>query len=58
MSYYQLNRDKLLEKVKDRYHNGDGKEKAAKYYKNNQNILKEKTKNQYRIETYLKRKKK
>lgn len=29
MSYHQLNRDKLLEKARDRYHNGDGKEKAT-----------------------------
>ena len=33
MSYCQLNRVKLLEKAKDRYHNGTGK-KIAKYYKN------------------------
>ena len=33
MSYCQLNRVKLLEKAKDRYHNGTGK-KIAKYYQN------------------------
>ena len=46
MSYYQLNRDKLLEKTKNRYHNGSGK-KVAKYYEDNQEVLKEKTRNQY-----------
>ena len=35
MNYYQLNRDTLLEKAKDRYHNGDRNEKAAKYYEHN-----------------------
>ena len=29
VSYYQSNRQKLLQKVKGRYHNGGGKEKAA-----------------------------
>ena len=28
MSYYCFNRQKLLEKAKDRYHNGGSKEKA------------------------------
>ena len=31
ISYYWFNRQKLLRKARDRYHNGD-KEKAAKYY--------------------------
>ena len=42
MSQYYLNRDKLLQKAKDRYRNSDGKEKAAKYYEDNQEILREK----------------
>ena len=29
VSYYRSNRQKLLQKVKGRYHNGGGKEKAA-----------------------------
>ena len=41
MNYYKLNKDKLLGKVRDRYHNSGGKEKATKYYKNNQEVLKE-----------------
>ena len=45
MSYYQLNRDKLLEKLKYRYHNGDGKENAVKYYENNKEVLKQKARN-------------
>ena len=37
-----------MKELKDRYHNGSGKEKAAKYYKDNQNILKERAGNRYR----------
>ena len=29
MSYYQLNIDRLVEKAKERYHDGGSKEKAA-----------------------------
>ena len=32
MSCYQFNRQELLQKAKDRYHDFGGKEKAAKYY--------------------------
>ena len=32
MSYYWFNRQELLQKAKDRYHNCGGKEKAAEYY--------------------------
>ena len=32
MSYYWFNRKDLLQKAKDRYHNGGGKEEAAGYY--------------------------
>ena len=55
--YYQLNKDKLLEKAKNRYHNGGTKEKTAEYYKDNKEVLKENAKNTY-IETYLRNKKK
>ena len=48
MNYYQLNRDTLLEKAKNRYHNGSGKEKTARYYEDNQEVLIEKPRNQYR----------
>ena len=37
MKYYQVNTD-----------NGGGKEKAAKYYKDNQEVLREKARNHYR----------
>ena len=32
MSYYWFNKEELLQKAKDRYHNCCGKEKAADYY--------------------------
>ena len=35
MSYYWFNRKELLQKAKDRYDNGGGKEKAAEYYLKN-----------------------
>ena len=48
MSYYWYNRQELLQKAKDRYHDCDGKEKAAKYYLENRGVLKEKANNKYR----------
>ena len=40
MIYYWFNRQKLLQKTKDRYHkNGD--KKAAEYYIANKDVLKE-----------------
>ena len=44
MSYYWFNKQELLEKAKEKYHNNDGKEKAAKYYFDNKDVLKEKAK--------------
>ena len=32
MSYYYFNRQQLLQKAKDKYYNGSGKEEAAEYY--------------------------
>ena len=32
MDYYKKNKIKLLKKAHDKYHNGGGKEKSAKYY--------------------------
>ena len=40
MSYYFFNRQELLQKAKDKYHNCGGKEKAAKYYIANKEVLK------------------
>lgn len=53
MSYCQLNRVKLLEKAKSRYHNGTGKT-IAKYYKNEFS----KEKQEISTENYLKNKRK
>ena len=51
MSYYWFNREvlqKVLQKAEEKYHNSGGKEKAAKYYQTNKDVLKEKRKNKYR----------
>ena len=48
MSYYWLNRKELMQKSKDRYHYGGGKEKAAEYYVKNRGLLKEDSNNKYR----------
>ena len=40
MSYYWLNRKYLFKKADDKYHNEDGKEKAAEYYKKNKEAIK------------------
>ena len=45
MSYYYFNRKNLLQKAKDKYHYFGGKEKAAKYYIRNKEVLKENAKN-------------
>ena len=47
-SYYWFNRQELLEKGKDRYHNRGGKKEAAEYCISNQDFMKEKAKNKYR----------
>ena len=44
MSYYWFNRKKILQKAKQRY----SKEKAAEYYLQNKEAIKEKSKNQYK----------
>ena len=48
MSSYWFNKQELLKKAKEKYHNNGGKEKAAKYYFDNKDVLKEKAKNVYR----------
>ena len=40
MSCHWLNRQGLLDKAKDRYHNSSGKEKASEYYIANEDVLK------------------
>ena len=44
MSYYWFNRQEILQKAKERY----SKEKAAEYYLENKEAIKEKSKNQYK----------
>ena len=44
MSYYQFNRQKILQKAKERY----SKEKAAEYYLQNKEAIKEKARNSFR----------
>ena len=48
MSYYWFNREKLLKNAWDKYHNKEGKQKAAKYYAANQEVLREDARNKYR----------
>ena len=45
MSYYFFNRQELMQKAKDRYHNCGGKEKAADYYIANKEVLQNKYRN-------------
>ena len=42
MSYYKKNREMLLKKTYNKYHNLGGKEKARKYYQENKEEIKEK----------------
>ena len=44
MSYNGFNKKEILQKAKDRY----SKEKAAEYYLQNKEVIKEKSKNWYR----------
>ena len=48
MSLYRFNRQELLQKVKDRYHNGGGKKESTEYYIANKDVLKEKAKKRYK----------
>ena len=40
ISYYWFNKQELLKKAKEKYDNNGGKEKPAKYYKDNKYVLK------------------
>ena len=44
MSYYWCNRQEILQKAKERY----CKEKAAEYYQQNKEVIKEKSRNRYK----------
>ena len=48
MSYYWFNRQELLTKANEKYHNKGGKEKASKYYEDNKRAIKEKARNKYK----------
>ena len=48
MSYYLLNRQEILQKAEDRYHNCFGKERAAENYIGNKDVLNESANNKYR----------
>ena len=39
MNYYSCNRQELLKKAKEKYDNDGGKEKAAKYYRHNKDVI-------------------
>ena len=48
MNYHWFNKQELLKKAKEKHYNNGGKEKAAKYYKDNKDVLKEKARNKYK----------
>ena len=48
MTYYWFNREEILQKSEEQYHNCAGKENAAEYYIANKDVLKEKPVNRYR----------
>ena len=47
MSYYWFNRE-LLRKANEKYKNKGGKEKAAKYYQKNKDVIREKARKKYK----------
>ena len=47
MSYYRKNKEVLLEKAYDKYHNKGGKERVKKYYQANKEKIKEKERLKY-----------
>ena len=49
MSYYLFNRQELLQNSKNRYHNSGEHERAAEYYIANEEVIKEKANNKYKI---------
>ena len=48
MSYHKKNREVLLKKADDKYHNKGGKEKSAKYYQQNKGEIKKKESNKHK----------
>ena len=53
MSYYRFNRQEILQKAKERY----SKEKAAEYYAQNKEAIKEKSREPYKMLRVPKKKK-
>ena len=47
LNYYWFNKQELLQKAKEKYDN-DGKQKAAKYYQGNNDVIKEKANSKYK----------
>ena len=58
ISYYWFNKEKLLQKAKDKYQNCRGKEKAGEYYLKNKDVIKEKSNNKNKFFRRKKRSKK
>ena len=52
MSYYCFNREELLQKTKDKYHNCCDKEKAAEYYITNKEVFLKKKNQKICIEIF------
>ena len=48
MSHYWFNKQELLKNAKEKYDNNSCKEKTAKYYRDNKDVLKEKARNKYK----------
>ena len=53
--YYWFNREELLKKAHDKYHNKGSKERAAKYYQKNKEMIKERERNKYKMMSREKR---
>ena len=51
MSYYWFNKKKILKDAWNKYLNKGGKEKAAKYYAANKEVLREDARNKHKILT-------
>ena len=52
MSYYWKNREVLLKKARNKYHNLGGKERAKKYYLENKNEINKKERDKSMPEVY------
>ena len=48
MHYYKRNREAILKKAHDKYHNGGRKEKAKRYYRQNKGEIKKREREKYR----------